>query len=88
MQIDDFETEDVAYLLRSNEERHALRGRWLPIRDIFDIRDIFGYVFRPALCGCGRIPIEQIVDRRFENLPDTDAEEEHNRADEGDSLER
>src|ERR1700677_775962 len=86
VQIDDFKSEHMTYLLRPNEESHALRGRWLPIGYILDIRDIFCHVFRPTLCGRGRIPIEQIVNGRFENLSDADGKEEHNQADEGGSL--
>src|SRR3984885_12657787 len=50
VQIDDFKSEHMTYLLCPNEERHALRGRWQPIGYILDIRDIFGHVIRPALC--------------------------------------
>jgi hypothetical protein len=64
-----------------------LPGRRLPIGDVFNIRDIFGQVFRPALCGCSRIPVEQIVDSGFENLSDASGDNQDHEADKGDFLE-
>jgi len=87
MQIDDFETEHMTNLLCPNEERHAFPGRRLSTGDVFDIRDIFSQVFRPALCGCGRIPVEQIVDGGFENLTDASADNQDHEADKDDRLE-
>src|ERR1700730_470705 len=77
VQIDDFEAEDIADLLCPNKECHALRGGLFSIRDLFEVRDIFGHVSCPALYGRVCIPVQQIIDGSFENFPDAKNEKDY-----------
>jgi len=88
VQIDDFKTEHVADLLSSNEERHALPRRRLAFGDIFDINYVFRHISGPALRSRGRIPVDQIVDGRLQNLGDPDTESNHDQDNKSRSSDR